>query len=130
MHVTVKYNFVIFHLSGTVNDYKFTCHNQPLAFFPPQPSSSADAFVMQFSMQEIYQERVVSRRQAEFDRLRKEREERISRILQSRRQERERLRKLKYYLMVEEERQQKLREEEEARKHEGNYFSYVCPGTL
>ena len=67
---------------------------------------------------EIYQEKVVSRRQAEFDRLRKETEERISRILQSRKQDRERLRKWKYYLNVEEERQQKLREEEEARKRE------------
>ncbi|MED6111004.1 Eukaryotic translation initiation factor 3 subunit A [Stylosanthes scabra] len=67
---------------------------------------------------EIYQEKVVSRRQAEFDRLRKETEERISRILQSRRQDRERLRKWKYYLNVEEERQQKLHEEEEARKRE------------
>lgn len=67
---------------------------------------------------EIYQERVVSHRQAEFDRLRREREERISRILQSRRQEREKMRKFKYYLKLEEERQQKLREEEEARKRE------------
>ncbi|RDY04555.1 Eukaryotic translation initiation factor 3 subunit A, partial [Mucuna pruriens] len=67
---------------------------------------------------EIYQVRVVSHRQAEFNRLRREREERISRILQSRRQEREKMRKLKFYLKLEEERQQKLREEEEARKHE------------
>ncbi|CAI8614478.1 unnamed protein product [Vicia faba] len=67
---------------------------------------------------EIYQERVVSHRQAEFNRLRREREERISRILQTRRQEREKMRKLKYYLKVEEDRRQKLREEEEARKRE------------
>ncbi|KAF7804556.1 Eukaryotic translation initiation factor 3 subunit A [Senna tora] len=67
---------------------------------------------------EIYQEKVVSRRQAEFNRLRREREERISRILQSRRQEREKMRKLKFYLRLEEERQQKLHEEEEARKRE------------
>ncbi|XP_054781160.1 eukaryotic translation initiation factor 3 subunit A [Prosopis cineraria] len=67
---------------------------------------------------DIYQERVVSRRQAEFNRLRREREERISRILQSRRQEREKMRKLKYYLRQEEEIQQKLREEEEVRKRE------------
>ncbi|XP_027349299.1 eukaryotic translation initiation factor 3 subunit A [Abrus precatorius] len=67
---------------------------------------------------EIYQERVVSHRQAEFNRLRREREERISRILQARRQEREKMRKLKFYLKLEEERQQKLREEEEARKRE------------
>ncbi|XP_027917566.1 eukaryotic translation initiation factor 3 subunit A [Vigna unguiculata] len=67
---------------------------------------------------EIYEVRVVSHRQAEFNRLRREREERISRILQSRRQEREKMRKLKYYLKLEEERQQKMREEEEARKRE------------
>ncbi|KAF7818517.1 Eukaryotic translation initiation factor 3 subunit A [Senna tora] len=67
---------------------------------------------------EIFRQRVVHRRQEEFNRLRREREERISRILQSRKQEREKLRKLKYYLKLEEERQQKLHEEEEARKHE------------
>ncbi|XP_061341479.1 eukaryotic translation initiation factor 3 subunit A-like [Gastrolobium bilobum] len=67
---------------------------------------------------EIYQERVVSLRQAEFSRLRREREERISRILQSRKQEREKMRKLKFYLKLEDERQQKVREEEEARKRE------------
>ncbi|XP_062166016.1 eukaryotic translation initiation factor 3 subunit A-like [Alnus glutinosa] len=67
---------------------------------------------------EIFQERVVSRRQEEFSRLRTEREERISQILQSRRQERERMRKLKFYLSLEEERQIKLREQEEARKLE------------
>lgn len=73
--------------------------------------------------QEIYQEKVVSRREAEFDRLKRERDERISRILQSRRQERERMRKLKFYLRLEEERQQKLQAEEEARRREGDYFS-------
>ncbi|KAK7245252.1 hypothetical protein RIF29_40088 [Crotalaria pallida] len=67
---------------------------------------------------EIYQEKVVSQRQAEFNRLRREREERISRILQSRRQEREKMRKLKYYLKLEEDRLEKLRAEEEARKQE------------
>lgn len=67
---------------------------------------------------EIYQERVVSHRQAEFLRLQKDREDRISRILLSRKQEREKMRKLKYYLKVEEEKRQKLREEEEARERE------------
>lgn len=76
-------------------------------------------------MQEIYQVRVVSHRQAEFNRLRREREERISRILQSRKQEREKMRKLKYYLKLEEERQQKMREEEEARKREGIFWLFV-----
>ncbi|KAB1216327.1 Eukaryotic translation initiation factor 3 subunit A [Morella rubra] len=70
------------------------------------------------SNKEIFQERVVSRRQEEFTRLRREREERISQILLSRRQEREKMRKLKYYLSLEEERLRKLHEEEEAQKHE------------
>ncbi|RHN48300.1 hypothetical protein MtrunA17_Chr7g0262301 [Medicago truncatula] len=67
---------------------------------------------------EIYQERVVSHRQVEFNRLMREREERISRILPSRKQEREKMRKLKYYLELEEERKQKLLKEEEARKRQ------------
>lgn len=70
-------------------------------------------------VQEIFQERVVSRRQDEFDRLRREREEQISQILKFRRQERENTRKIKFYLSLEEERQKKLREEEEAQKREG-----------
>ncbi|KAK7336973.1 hypothetical protein VNO77_17527 [Canavalia gladiata] len=77
-----------------------------------------ERLVRMMGNKEVYQERVVSHRQAEFNRLRREREERISRILQSRRQEREKMRKLKFYLKLEEERQQKLREEEETRKHE------------
>ncbi|KAE9590973.1 hypothetical protein Lal_00023497 [Lupinus albus] len=77
-----------------------------------------DRLVRMISNKEIYQERVVSHRQAEFDRLSREREERISRILLSRRQEREKLRKLKFYLKLEEEKQEKLRAEEEARKQE------------
>ncbi|KAH1258519.1 Eukaryotic translation initiation factor 3 subunit A [Glycine max] len=77
-----------------------------------------ERLVRMMGNKEIYQARVVSHRQAEFNRLRREREERISRILQSRRQEREKMRKLKYYLKLEEERQQKLHEEEEARKRE------------
>ncbi|KAK7284215.1 hypothetical protein RJT34_18957 [Clitoria ternatea] len=77
-----------------------------------------ERLVRMIDNKEIYQERVVSHRQAEFNRLRREKEERISRILQSRRQEREKMRKLKFYLQIEEDRQQKLREEEEARKRE------------
>ncbi|KAG4928218.1 hypothetical protein JHK82_053903 [Glycine max] len=77
-----------------------------------------ERLVRMMGNKEVYQARVVSHRQAEFNRLRREREERISRILQSRRQEREKMRKLKYYLKLEEERQQKLREAEEARKRE------------
>jgi translation initiation factor 3 subunit A len=74
------------------------------------------------ALQEIYQARVVSHREAEFNRLKKDREDRISRILLSRKLEREKMRKLKYYLKVEEERRQKLREEEEAREREGNHY--------
>ncbi|CAL0310425.1 unnamed protein product [Lupinus luteus] len=77
-----------------------------------------ERLVRMIGNKEIYQERVVSHRQAEFSRLRREREESISRILQSRRQEREKMRKLKFYLKLEEERQEKLRAEEEARKLE------------
>ncbi|KAL2485245.1 Eukaryotic translation initiation factor 3 subunit A [Abeliophyllum distichum] len=66
----------------------------------------------------LFQERVVSRREAEFNRLEKEREERINQIIQSRKQEREAKRKFIYYLRCEEERQTRLREEEEARKRE------------
>ncbi|KAF5471679.1 hypothetical protein F2P56_008452 [Juglans regia] len=67
---------------------------------------------------EIFQERVVSCREEEYARLRGEREERISQILHSRRKEREKMRKLKFYLSLEEERQRKLHEEEEAQKRE------------
>ncbi|CAJ2671942.1 unnamed protein product [Trifolium pratense] len=56
---------------------------------------------------EIFKEIVVNRQQVEFNRLKSERE-----------QEREKMRKLKYYLQLEEERQQKLHAEEEARKLE------------
>ncbi|OIV92120.1 hypothetical protein TanjilG_26978 [Lupinus angustifolius] len=77
-----------------------------------------DRLVRMIGNKEIYQERVVSHREAEFNRLRREREERISRILLTRRQEREKLRKLKFYLKLEEERQEKLHAEEEARKQE------------
>jgi len=73
------------------------------------------------ALQEIYLKRVESHREAEFNRLRREREERISRILPSRKQEREKMRKLKYYLEPEEVRKQKLRKEEEARKRQGSH---------
>ncbi|KAI3470332.1 hypothetical protein Pfo_026995 [Paulownia fortunei] len=67
---------------------------------------------------EIFQERALSRRRAEYDRLKEEREERINKIIQSRKQEREAKRKMIYFLRSEEERQKRLREEEEARKLE------------
>ncbi|XP_042057153.1 eukaryotic translation initiation factor 3 subunit A-like [Salvia splendens] len=66
----------------------------------------------------VFQERVVNCRKAEHYRLRKEREETISNIIQSRKEEREAKRKIIYFLQTEEERQRKAREEEEARKLE------------
>ncbi|KAF8396847.1 hypothetical protein HHK36_018482 [Tetracentron sinense] len=66
----------------------------------------------------IFQERVISRRKAEFNRLNKEREERISQLIAVRSRERETKRKMIFYLRSEEERLKKLHEEEEARKHE------------
>ncbi|GAV87136.1 PCI domain-containing protein [Cephalotus follicularis] len=65
-----------------------------------------------------FQERVISRRQAEFDRLRAEREERISQIILARKQEREANRKKIFFVRSEEERLKKVQEEEEARKRE------------
>ncbi|KAL6960070.1 Eukaryotic translation initiation factor 3 subunit A [Sarracenia purpurea var. burkii] len=67
---------------------------------------------------EQFQETVVNRRQAEYNRLRAEREERVNQLLQQRRQEREYKRKMLFYLRTEEERLRKVQEEEEARKLE------------
>ncbi|KAG2331515.1 hypothetical protein Bca4012_018920 [Brassica carinata] len=67
---------------------------------------------------ETFQGEVISRRQAEFDRIRTEREERISQMIRARKQERDIKRKQLYYLTTEEERIRKLQEEEEARKRE------------
>ncbi|OAY43998.1 eukaryotic translation initiation factor 3 subunit A [Manihot esculenta] len=66
----------------------------------------------------IFQERVVSQRQTDFDRQRAEREERINQIILARKQEREAKRKKIFYVRSEEERLRKLHEEEEARKRE------------
>ncbi|KAL6142562.1 hypothetical protein ACLB2K_060841 [Fragaria x ananassa] len=66
----------------------------------------------------IFQERVVHRRQAEFEKRRAEREEQISRMIQARKLEREAMRKKIFYVRSEEERLKKLQEEEEARKRE------------
>ncbi|GMI79361.1 eukaryotic translation initiation factor 3A [Hibiscus trionum] len=66
----------------------------------------------------IFQERVISRRQAEFDQRKVETEERINQIIQVRKQERDIKRKKIFYVRSEEERIRKLREEEEARKRE------------
>ncbi|MFS7919180.1 putative proteasome component (PCI) domain, eukaryotic translation initiation factor 3 subunit A [Helianthus anomalus] len=65
-----------------------------------------------------FEERVVSRRQAEYNRLRAEREERLSQVLKARKEERDIKRKMLYFLRTEEERLTRLREEEEARKRQ------------
>ncbi|CAI9107641.1 OLC1v1007043C1 [Oldenlandia corymbosa var. corymbosa] len=66
----------------------------------------------------IYQERVVGPREAEFNRLRNERQYKLN-IIQARKQDRTVRRKMIFYLRLEEERQRKLRDaEEEARKLE------------
>ncbi|CAN6295890.1 unnamed protein product [Urochloa humidicola] len=65
-----------------------------------------------------FQERIVQRREAEFGRLKKERDERISQLISARKRERETVRKLMYYLNLEEQRIEREREEEEARKRE------------
>ncbi|XP_051131367.1 eukaryotic translation initiation factor 3 subunit A [Andrographis paniculata] len=64
----------------------------------------------------IFQERVLTQRKEEYDRLKEEREQRIHQIIQARKQERDAKRKMIYFLRSEEERQKKLREEEELRK--------------
>ncbi|XP_008809196.2 eukaryotic translation initiation factor 3 subunit A-like [Phoenix dactylifera] len=66
----------------------------------------------------IFQDRIVSCREAEYNRLKKEREDRINQLVAMRKREREIKRKLLFYIKSEEERLTKLREEEEARKHE------------
>eukprot|EP00262_Sarcandra_glabra_P011006 TRINITY_DN2670_c0_g1_i1.p1 TRINITY_DN2670_c0_g1~~TRINITY_DN2670_c0_g1_i1.p1 ORF type:complete len:1017 (-),score=219.66 TRINITY_DN2670_c0_g1_i1:176-3064(-) len=66
----------------------------------------------------IFQNKIVSRREAEFNRLKKESKERINQLIQMRKEERVKARKLVFYLRSEDERLVKLREEEEARKHE------------
>lgn len=76
-------------------------------------------------LQNILQEGIASRREAEFNRLKKEREDRISQLIAMRKQEREKKRKLLYFIKSENERLTKLREEEERRKHEGDIYCAV-----
>ncbi|KAF5785597.1 putative eukaryotic translation initiation factor 3 subunit A [Helianthus annuus] len=59
-----------------------------------------------------FEERVVRRREAEYARLRVEREERLSQVLKARKEERDMKRKMLYYLRTEEERVTRLHEEE------------------
>lgn len=77
---------------------------------------------LSFLAQTIFQEKVVQRRQSEFDRLREERDRQIQQMLQARRQERDAIRKKIFYVRTEEEKQRKLQEEEEARKQEGSFL--------
>lgn len=70
-------------------------------------------------LQETFQQRVFSKREAEYKKMKKEQEDRINQIIQSRQQERETRRKMICYIKIEEERQKKLRAEEEARQREG-----------
>ncbi|KAF6147121.1 hypothetical protein GIB67_036840 [Kingdonia uniflora] len=60
-----------------------------------------------------------NRREADFTRLKMEREERIYQLLQARREERKAKRKMLFYLRSEEARKMKLEEEERARKQDG-----------
>ncbi|KAI3440483.1 Eukaryotic translation initiation factor 3-like protein [Psidium guajava] len=66
----------------------------------------------------IFQERVMSRRQAEFDRLKAQSEEQVRLELRARKQQREAKRKKLFFLREEEKRRQRLLEEEEARRRE------------
>lgn len=68
---------------------------------------------------------MLNRRRAEFDKRRVEREERISLIIQARKQERVTKRKKIFYVRSEEERLKKLHEEEEARKRDGIYIFFT-----
>eukprot|EP00249_Psilotum_nudum_P025011 c29348_g1_i1 orf=523-3702(-) len=68
--------------------------------------------------QHTFQGQAVSRRQGEFVRLKREREERIAELRLIRKQERERRRKMEYYHQQEEARLLKIQEEQEARKRE------------
>lgn len=69
--------------------------------------------------QRVFKDKVISRRQAEYEQLRKEREEGITQILKAKKQERETRRKIIFYLRSEEEKADRIREEEEGRKREG-----------
>ncbi|XP_077222344.1 eukaryotic translation initiation factor 3 subunit A-like [Tasmannia lanceolata] len=66
----------------------------------------------------IFQKTIVSRREAEYCRLKKEREDRISQLMETQRREREIKRKMVFYIKAEEERLAKLQEEEETRQRE------------
>eukprot|EP00850_Spirogloea_muscicola_P018491 SM000170S02663 [mRNA] locus=s170:22229:27800:- [translate_table: standard] len=68
--------------------------------------------------EEVFQKQVMSRRQEEFERLNREREERLAEIREIKHQEKVRRQKMEYYRRTEEARLLKLMEEEEERKRE------------
>ena len=80
-------------------------------------------------MQNIFQDQVASRREGEFQRLKREREERLAELRAIRKQESVMRRKLEYYRRQKEARLIKLKEEREARKREGktgsSYMLYL-----
>lgn len=69
--------------------------------------------------QNVFHNQVVSRREGEFERLKREREERVAEVRAIRKQEREMRRKMEHYRRQEAARLIKLKEEEEGRKREG-----------
>nr|GEX75108.1 eukaryotic translation initiation factor 3 subunit A-like [Tanacetum cinerariifolium] len=79
----------------------------------------------------LAEEKLLHERQqeAKYERMRAEREERLSQVLQARRDEREIKRKMLYYLRTEEERLNKLREEEKAHKREGITAPLAAPAS-
>ena len=77
--------------------------------------------ILSLCLQVIFQQKIVDHRELEYNRLKKEKEDRINQIVAARKHEREMKRKMLFYLKSEEERLTRLREEEEARKREGKY---------
>ena len=74
-------------------------------------------------MQNIFQNQVVNHHQGEFERLKREWEERLVELRAFQKQKRDMHRKMEYYRRQKEARLTKLKEEEEARKHEGKIGS-------
>lgn len=89
-----------------------------------------DTWVLGNLLQVIFQERVMKRRQAEYDRLRAQREEQIRQELQARKQEREILRKRKFFLIEEQKRREREAREAEAHRiagtHARNIYWFLC----
>ena len=67
----------------------------------------------------MLQEKIISRREAEYSQMKRERDERVSQLIAARKLDRETRRKLVFFLKSEEERLARQRKEEEARKLEG-----------